>query len=44
VGQEDVEMSASSESVSWLDRWWMLLLILFGVIFVAILTTFSPTN
>jgi hypothetical protein len=37
------EMSSSSESQSWLDRWWLLLLILFGLIFVSILVTFSPT-
>jgi hypothetical protein len=36
-------MSSSSESASWLDRWWQLLLILYGVIFVFILVTFSPT-
>ena len=37
-------MSLSSESVSWIDRWWPLLVILFGLIFVAFLTTFSPVN
>jgi hypothetical protein len=36
-------MSSSSESEFWLDRWWPLLVILFGVTFVAILVTFSPT-
>jgi hypothetical protein len=36
-------MSSSSESVSWLDRWWSLLVILYGVIFVSILVSFSPT-
>jgi hypothetical protein len=36
-------MSSSSESVSWLDRWWPLLVILYGVIFVAVLASFSPT-
>jgi steroid 5-alpha reductase family enzyme len=44
VGKEDVAMSSSSKSVSWLDQWWPLLLILFGVMFVAILTTFAPVN
>ena len=34
-------MSLSKES--WLDRWWPLLLITFGVIFVAIIDSFSPT-
>lgn len=37
-------MSSSSESVFWLDRWWPLLVILYGVIFVSILVTFSPTT
>jgi hypothetical protein len=36
-------MSSASESVSWLDRWWPLLVIFYGVIFVSILVTFSPT-
>jgi hypothetical protein len=36
-------MSSSSASESWLDRWWPLLLILFGIIFVTVLTHFSPT-
>jgi hypothetical protein len=36
-------MSSSSESLSWLDRWWPLLLILFGLTFVTVLVTFSPT-
>jgi len=34
-------MSSSSES--WLDRWWPLLVILYGVLFVTMLVTFSPT-
>ena len=36
-------MDAVSESMSWLDRWWSLLLILFGVIFVTVLVSFKPT-
>jgi len=35
-------MSSSTESGSWLDSWWPLLVILFGLIFVSILVTFSP--
>ena len=35
-------MSASIESESWLDRWGLLLVILYGLIFVSILVTFSP--
>ena len=27
----------------WLDRWWPLLVILFGVLFVSILVSFHPT-
>ena len=41
-GLEDVEMSASNED-SWLDRWWPLLVILYGVLFVTVLVSFSPT-
>lgn len=33
-------MSASNEK--WLDRWWPLLLILFGVLFVSVLVSFAP--
>jgi hypothetical protein len=36
-------MSLSSVREPWLDRWWPLLLITFGVLFVVILTTFAPT-
>jgi hypothetical protein len=39
----ECEMSSSSESVSWLDRWWPLLVILYGVLFVSVLVSFSPT-
>jgi hypothetical protein len=37
-------MSSSSESVSWLDRWWPLLVIGYGVIFLTVLVSFSPTT
>ena len=36
-------MSSSTESESWLDRWWPLLLIIFGLFFVLVLVSFSPT-
>jgi hypothetical protein len=36
-------MSASSVSEHWMDRWWPLLVILFGVLFVAVLCSFAPT-
>jgi hypothetical protein len=42
--KEDVAMIASSESEGWLDRWWPLLVILYGLIFVTILVTFAPTT
>lgn len=35
-------MSSSAQSGSTLDRWWPLLLILFGVIFVSVLVSFKP--
>jgi hypothetical protein len=34
-------MSASNEPV--LDRWWPLLVILFGILFVTVLVSFHPT-
>jgi hypothetical protein len=33
-------MSLTRES--WVDRWWTVLVILFGVLFVAVLVTFHP--
>jgi len=36
-------MSESHEQEFWLDRWWPLLVILFGVLFVSILVSFKPT-
>jgi hypothetical protein len=35
-------MSLASEREPWLDRWWPLLVILFGVLFVTILVSFKP--
>jgi len=35
-------MSSSNES-SWVDRWWPLLVILFGISFVSFLISFKPT-
>jgi hypothetical protein len=35
-------MSSSSETEVWLDRWWPLLVILFGIMFVSILVCFKP--
>ena len=35
-------MSVSSER--WLDRWWPLLVVLYGVMFITLLVTFSPVN
>jgi hypothetical protein len=35
-------MSVSSERR--LDRWWPLLVILYGVMFITLLVTFSPVN
>lgn len=35
-------MSSTAHSESTLDRWWPLLLILFGVIFVSVLACFKP--
>lgn len=35
-------MSSSHEKESWFDRWWILLVILFGVLFVTLLVSFHP--
>ena len=35
-------MSASHEQESWLDRWGLVLVILYGLIFVTTLVTFAP--
>ena len=32
------------EKDSWLDRWWPLLVILFGLIFVSVLVSFKPVT
>jgi hypothetical protein len=34
----------SSESPSWIDRWWPLLLILFGLTFISVLAFFAPMH
>jgi hypothetical protein len=36
-------MSSSTKTEFWLDRWWPLLVILYGVLFVSILVSFHPT-
>jgi len=35
---------SSSHEPAWIDRWWTLLVITFGVIFVAFLVSFNPHN
>jgi hypothetical protein len=37
-------MSETTESEAWLDTWWPLLVIIFGVIFVSCLVFFHPVN
>lgn len=37
-------MSSGSKSGIWLDRWWPLLLIMFGLVFISTLAFFSPMN
>jgi hypothetical protein len=37
-------MSSSNGSGSWLENWWGLLVILYGVLFVSILVSFHPTT
>jgi len=36
-------MSLATEREAWVDRWWPLLVILFGLIFVSVLVSFKPT-
>lgn len=36
-------MSSSNETGFWLDQWWPLLVILFGLLFVSFLVSFHPT-
>jgi len=36
-------MSSLHESQSWFDRWWPLLVILYGVLFVSLITMFHPS-
>jgi len=40
--KENVEMSSSDKSESLLDRWFPLLVILFGLLFVTLLVSFHP--
>ena len=37
------EMSEMHETSSWIDRWFPLLLIVFGLIFTTVLVSFKPT-
>lgn len=36
--------SSHEESLSWIDNWFPLLVIIFGLLFVAVLVTFAPVN
>ncbi len=45
----DPERGSSDKSFgnccdTWMDRWWLLLVILFGVLFVWVLATFNPVG
>ena len=42
--KEEGAMSLASGRESWVDRWWLLLLILFGVIFVTFIVVFKPMS
>ena len=37
-------MSMSHETQGWFDRWWQVLVILVGILFVAQILLYSPTN
>jgi hypothetical protein len=35
-------MSSAHEPESWFDRWWILLVIIFGLLFLTMLVSFHP--
>jgi hypothetical protein len=35
-------MSSSHEKESWLERWWPLLVIGYGVIFISVIASYAP--
>jgi hypothetical protein len=37
-------MSAESHTPSWLDRYWQILVIAYGLLFVTALVSFAPTT
>ena len=41
-GYEEAVAMSSKESTSWVERWWLALLILFGLLFVTFLVSFKP--
>lgn len=43
-GEKGVEMSTVRKSESFLEQWWMVLVILFGIGMVAIFLTYNPSN
>jgi hypothetical protein len=42
IEQEDRAMSSSNHSLSWMETWWPLGVILFGLTFLTILVSFNP--
>jgi hypothetical protein len=36
-------MSSANESASWIDRWWPVFVIGYGLLFVTFLVSFAPT-
>lgn len=41
--EKEKSQMSSHESEPWIDTWWPVLVITFGVIFVTILVSFNPT-
>ena len=37
-------MSTSEKQQNWLDEWWPVVVIVFGIIFVSVLVTFHPVT
>jgi hypothetical protein len=42
--KEEMRMSSSIESESWLERWWAVLVILLGVFFALLVSMWNPAR
>ena len=45
VGKEEIRVMSSSEKrENWLDQWWPLFVIVFGILFVSVLVSWKPVT